>query len=62
MKKPLFTILILAILLTMSNCTNEAMNEPEQYLTITYHSEGHTAGEPPVDEKKYKPMKYQKIN
>jgi len=26
---------------------------PVKYFTITYHSEGHTAGEPPVDENEY---------
>jgi hypothetical protein len=28
-------------------------NEGLKYLTVTYHSEGHTAGEVPVDPKKY---------
>jgi hypothetical protein len=28
-------------------------NEGLQYLTVTYHSEGHTSGEPPVDSRRY---------
>ena len=56
MKKLLFVLLVST--LVFISCNNDDMdkdNQGEKYLTITYHSEGHTSGEPPIDEKKYKP-------
>jgi len=38
----------------MDNNENSENNKDEQgYLTITYHSEGHTSGEVPVDDNRY---------
>jgi hypothetical protein len=43
-------VVTVALVFIFFSCRQE--EEPE-YLTITYHSEGHTSGEVPVDPKKY---------
>jgi len=54
MRKLLFTVSIVLILIS---CDTESMNndnngkKEQGYLTITYHSEGHTSGEVPEDSK-----------
>ena len=58
MKKVLLALAILSILLAMS-CDNETMSgkdQDEAYLTITYHKDEGSIGEPPVDSKLYKPI------
>jgi len=52
MKKILFPLLILGIVLTMSDCKDNETNEPQRF-TITYFSEGHDSGEVPVDTNTY---------
>jgi hypothetical protein len=54
MKKILFTLAVFGMIMGMS-CDNDNVNNNEQpYFTVTYHGNGHTSGEPPVDTKKYK--------
>jgi len=53
----------IALVLALLSCNADPMdaetgvvapeNEGLEYLTVTYHSEGHTSGEPPVDERRY---------
>lgn len=61
MKKLL--LIIIALVFILVSCQNGDMdgqkgyvdpeNEGLEYLTVTYHSEGHTSGEVPVDPKQY---------
>ena len=58
-----FVVFSLALVFTLDSCDTDQMsaelgvvspeNEGLQYLTVTYHSEGHTSGEPPVDSRRY---------
>jgi hypothetical protein len=48
-----FILIITSIVFLLSSCDSDGMNDEPRYLTISYHSEGHTAGEVPVDNNKY---------
>jgi hypothetical protein len=49
-------ILITGIVIFLLSCDTDSMEgkeEDQRYYTVTYHSEGHTEGEVPVDTYKY---------
>jgi len=66
MKKILFPILVLVIILGMSDCSDKKTDDYDpmfpdgkpEYLTVTYHKDEGTTGEPPVDPNHYKPPIY----
>jgi hypothetical protein len=58
MRKCIFLTLLLCITFLLLSCKADEAEEPEtKYFTVTYHSEGHTSGEVPVDPNKYEARK-----
>jgi hypothetical protein len=53
MKKLVIALALAVLLLSCDNGGMEEDTEEEKYYTITYHSEGHTSGEVPVDTNRY---------
>jgi len=53
MKKTVPALFTIVFLLLSCNADPMDIETEPQYWTITYHSEGHTSGEPPVDIKRY---------
>ncbi len=56
MRKIIFAFILFTVFVFLS-CENGLMNETNKptkyYVTVSYHSEGHTSGEVPVDDNKY---------
>jgi hypothetical protein len=53
MKKLVIALALAVLLFSCDNSGMEDTTEEEKYYTITYHSEGHTSGEVPVDTNRY---------
>lgn len=48
--------LLACIVLLFLSCNNNSVNNDNEvkFFTVTYHGNGHTSGEPPVDPQEYK--------